>query len=110
MKITKQQLRKIVKEEIIKEEIIKEALPPHLQKHFRKDGSSVHGPEIKDVTPAGYGPDDAEMDSQVSADDFIQISRRLSKLYRRLDDMDQQDEVMEIRKQLIALRKRVTGE
>ena len=105
MKITKQQLRKIVKEEIIKE-----ALPPHLQKHFRKDGSSVHGPEIKDVTPAGYGPDDAEMDSQVSADDFIQISRRLSKLYRRLDDMDQQDEVMEIRKQLIALRKRVTGE
>ena len=105
MKITKQQLRKIVKEEIIKE-----ALPPHLQKHFRKDGSSVHGPEIKDVTPAGYGPVDAEMDNQVSADDFIQISRRLNKLYRRLDDMDQQDEVMEIRKQLIALRKRVTGE
>ena len=51
-----------------------------------------------------------EIDAQVSADDFIQISRRLSKLYRRLDDMDQQDEVMEIRKQLIALRKRVTGE
>ena len=105
MKITKQQLRKIVKEEIIKE-----ALPPHLQKHFRKDGSSVHGPEIKDVTPAGYGPDDAEMDNQVTADDFLQISRRLNKLYRRLDDMDQQDEVMEIRKQLIALRKKVTGE
>jgi hypothetical protein len=105
MKITKQQLRKIVKEEIIKE-----ALPAHLQKHFRKDGSSVHGPEIKDVTPAGYGPDDAEMDSQVTADDFIQISRRLSKLYRRLEDMDERDEVIEIRKQLIALRKRVTGE
>ena len=51
-----------------------------------------------------------EIDAQVSADDFIQISRRLSKLYRRLDDMDQQDEVMEIRKQLIALRKKVTGE
>ena len=51
-----------------------------------------------------------EIDAQVSADDFIQISRRLSKLYRRLDDMDQQDEVMEIRKQLVALRKRVTGE
>ena len=51
-----------------------------------------------------------EIDAQVSADDFNQISRRLSKLYRRLDDMDQQDEVMEIRKQLIALRKRVTGE
>ena len=51
-----------------------------------------------------------EMDNQVTADDFIQISRRLSKLYRRLDDMDQQDEVMDIRKQLVALRKRVTGE
>lgn len=100
MKITKQQLR----------QVIKEVLPAHLQKHFRKDGSSVYGPDIKDVTPAGYGPDDAEIDSQVTADDFIQISRRLSKLYRRLDDMDQQDEVMEIRKQLIALRKKVTGE
>ena len=105
MKITKSQLRKI-----IKEELLKEALPPHLQKHFRKDGSSVHGPEIKDVTPAGYGPDDAEMDNQVTADDFIQVSRRLSKLYRRLDDLDQQDEVMDIRKQFVALRKRVTGE
>ena len=51
-----------------------------------------------------------EMDNQVTADDFIQISRRLSKLYRRLDDVDQQDEVMDIRKQLVALRKRVTGE
>ena len=100
MKITKQQLR----------QVIKEALPAHLQKHFRKDGSSVHGPEIKDVTPAGYGPEDAEMDNQVTADDFIQISRRLSKLYRRLEDMDERDEVLEIRKQLIALRKRVTGE
>ena len=51
-----------------------------------------------------------EMDAQVSADDFIQISRRLSKLYRRLEDMDERDEVIEIRKQLIALRKKVTGE
>ena len=79
MKLTKSYLRKM-----IKEEILKEALPPHLQKHFRKDGSSVHGPEIKDVTPAGYGPDDTEMDSQVTADDFLQISRRLSKLYLSL--------------------------
>ena len=31
MKITKQQLR----------QVIKEALPAHLQKHFRKDGSSI---------------------------------------------------------------------
>ena len=53
---------------MIKEEILKEVLPPHLQKHFRKDGSSVHGPEIKDVTPAGYGPDDGA--AQVSASDI----------------------------------------
>ena len=53
MKITKSYLRKM-----IKEEILKEALPPHLQKHFRKDGSSVYDPVIKDVTPAGYGPED----------------------------------------------------
>jgi len=58
MKITKPQLRKI----------IKEALPPHLQKHFRKDGSSVYEPQIKDVTPAGYGPDDGA--SQISASDI----------------------------------------
>ena len=63
MKITKTQLRKI-----IKEEILKEVLPPHLQKHFRKDGSSVYEPQIKDVTPAGYGPDDGT--SQVSASDI----------------------------------------
>jgi hypothetical protein len=63
MKITKSQLRKI-----IKEELLKEALPPHLQKHFRKDGSSVHKPQIKDVTPAGYGPDEGT--SQVSASDI----------------------------------------
>ena len=63
MKITKSYLRKM-----IKEEILKEALPPHLQKHFRKDGSSVYEPQIKDVTPAGYGPDDGA--SQVSASDI----------------------------------------
>ena len=63
MKITKSHLRKM-----IKEEILKEVLPPHLQKHFRKDGSSVYEPQIKDVTPAGYGPDDGT--SQVSASDI----------------------------------------
>ena len=57
MKITKTQLRKI-----IKEELLKEALPPHLQKHFRKGGSSVYEPQVKDVTPAGYGPEDGEDD------------------------------------------------
>ena len=41
-----------------------------------------------------------EIDAQVTADDFIQISRRLNKLYRRLDDMDQQDEVMEIHRRI----------
>ena len=38
--------------------MLNEALPPHLQKHFRKDGSSIHQPEWEDVTPAGYGPDE----------------------------------------------------
>jgi hypothetical protein len=51
MRITKRQLRRIIKESL------NEALPPHLQKHFRDDGSSVRDPEWKDVTPAGYGPD-----------------------------------------------------
>ena len=88
---------------------LEEALPPHLQKHFRKDGSSVHGPEIKDVTPAGYGPDDAEMDNQVTADDFNQISTGLRNLQRGVA-REQRDEVMAVRKQLIALRKRVLGE
>ena len=63
MKLTKSYLRKL-----IKEEILREALPPHLQKHFRKDGSSVYEPQIKDVTPAGYGPDDGTF--QVSASDI----------------------------------------
>ena len=57
MKITKRQLRKI-----IREAVINETLPPHLKKHFNKDGSAkVHNPmgyTIKDVTPPGYGPDD----------------------------------------------------
>ena len=51
MKITRRQIRNIIKESL------NEALPPHLQKHFRDDGSSVHAPEVKDVTPDGYGPD-----------------------------------------------------
>jgi len=53
MKITKRQLRRV-----IRETMLNEALPPHLQKHFRKDGSSVHQSQIKDVTPIGYGPND----------------------------------------------------
>ena len=110
MKITKTQLQQIIKEEVMnKMGGLKEALPPHLQKHFRKDGSSVHGPEIKDVTPAGYGPDDAEMDNQVPADDFNQISTGLRNLQRG-GSREQRDEVMAVRKQLIALRKRVLGE
>jgi len=56
MKITKRQLRRIIRESL------NEALPPHLQKHFRSDGSSVRDPEWEDVTPSGYGPD-GEVDS-----------------------------------------------
>ena len=58
-KITKRQLRRIIKEE--KARLLSEALPPHLQKHFRADGSSVKDPEWEDVTPAGYGPDDEDV-------------------------------------------------
>jgi len=54
MKITKRQLRRIIQESL------NEALPPHLQKHFRADGSSIHEPGWKDVTPAGYGPDNED--------------------------------------------------
>ena len=45
-------------------------LPPHLRKHFRKDGSSVYAPKWKDVTPAGYGPDDwiQGVDREMEAD------------------------------------------
>lgn len=57
MKITKRQLRRIIQESL------NEALPPHLQKHFRADGSSVREPEWKDATPAGYGPEPDHMDS-----------------------------------------------
>ena len=75
MKITKTQLRKI-----IKEELLKEALPPHLQKHFRKDGSSVYAPQIKDVTPAGYGPDDDY------AGDGVEMEKLQTMLYKLEDD------------------------
>lgn len=75
MKITKTQLRKI-----IKEELLKEALPPHLQKHFRKDGSSVYAPQIKDVTPAGYGPDDDY------AGDRVEMEKLQTMLYKLEDD------------------------
>lgn len=50
MKITKRQLRRIIRESL------NEVLPSHLQKHFRSDGSSVKDPEWEDVTPSGYGP------------------------------------------------------
>ena len=52
MKITKRQLRRIIRESL------NEALPQHLQKHFRDDGSSVRDPEWEDVTPSGYGPEE----------------------------------------------------
>jgi|LWDU01.1.fsa_nt_gi hypothetical protein len=50
MKITRRQLKRIIRESL------NETLPPHLQKHFRADGSSVKDPEWEDVTPTGYGP------------------------------------------------------
>ena len=75
MKITKQQLRKI-----IKEELLKEALPPHLQKHFRKDGSSVYEPQITDVTPAGYGPDDDYAGGDPAKQEYDALTTMISRL------------------------------
>ena len=68
IKITRQQLRRI-----IKEAVLSEALPPHLQKHFRKDGSSVNEPELQDVTPAGYGPGDMELSMEVTPESKIAL-------------------------------------
>ena len=105
MKITKTQLRKI-----IKEELLKEALPPHLQKHFRKDGSSVYGPKIKDVTPAGYGPDDG------NDGDRVEMKKLQTMLYRIEDDFlpflmnSEEKEIGEAANQLYKLLKaRVEG-
>lgn len=76
MKITKRQLRKI-----IREAVINEALPPHLKKHFNKDGSAkVHNPmgyEVKDVTPAGYGPDEVDSYDLGREDSFAGIRPQL---------------------------------
>jgi hypothetical protein len=100
MKITKQQLR----------QIIKEALPPHLQKHFRKDGSSVYGPKIKDVTPAGYGPDNG------NDGDRVEMKKLQTMLYRIEDDFlpflmnSEEKEIGEAANQLYKLLKaRVEG-
>ena len=66
MKISKRKLRLI-----IREAVINEALPPHLKKHFNKDGSAkVHNPmgyEIKDVTPPGYGPEEIDSYGNIEA-------------------------------------------
>ena len=100
MKITKTQLRKI----------IKEALPPHMQKNFRKDGSSVYGPKIKDVTPAGYGPDDG------NDGDRVEMKKLQTMLYRIEDDFlpflmnSEEKEIGEAANQLYKLHKaRVEG-
>ena len=76
MRITKRQLKRIIKEE--KAKLLSEALPPHLQKHFRKDGSSVHKSQIKDVTPAGYGPD--EGGSLLDLDDYEILENCVNKI------------------------------
>ncbi len=54
MKITKSQLKQIIKEEI------NEALPPHLQSKVDAYEKKKRQYSITDVTPPGYGPDDEE--------------------------------------------------
>ncbi len=80
MKITKNQLRRIIREE--KQRLLNEALPAHLQKHFRKDGSSAHKPQIKDVTPAGYGPDDGG--SLLDLDDYNMLEKTVNGAMEKL--------------------------
>ena len=79
MKITKRQLRRI-----IREAVIKEALPAHLAKFFddkgnlnpdaaervRKAREKNPNPraKIKDVTPAGYGPGESYVGPMVPQD------------------------------------------
>ena len=80
MKITKRQLRRIIREE--KQRFLNEALPAHLQKHFRKDGSSIHQPQIKDVTPAGYGPD--EGGALLDLDDYNMLENAVEEAIENL--------------------------
>ena len=54
MKITKSQLKQIIKEEL------NEALPPHLQSKVDAYEKKKQKYSITDVTPPGYGPDDEE--------------------------------------------------
>lgn len=66
-------------------------LPPHLAKHFDKDGNKVDGEWVdgkwkpkhkaaKDVTPKGYGPDESVEEKNVS------IGRANTDYERQMDD------------------------
>ena len=69
-----------------------EALPDHLKKHFRDDGSSVHSPQVKDVTPPGYGPDnrgDRNVDiigSLVNQHGFMNVREPLEQMGFTVDE------------------------
>ena len=54
MKLTKSQLKQIIKEEL------SETLPPHLQSKVDAYEKKKQKYSITDVTPPGYGPDDEE--------------------------------------------------
>jgi len=56
MKITKSQLKQIIKEEL------DEALPPHLQSKVDAYEKKKQKYSITDVTPPGYGPDEEDED------------------------------------------------
>ena len=56
MKITKSQLKQIIKEEL------NEALPPHLQSKVDAYEKKKQKYSITDVTPPGYGPDEEDED------------------------------------------------
>tara|TARA_R110002060_G_scaffold60956_1_gene70544 strand:- start:4983 stop:5270 length:288 start_codon:yes stop_codon:yes gene_type:complete len=57
MKITKQKLKQIIKEEFAK---LSEVLPPHLQSKVDAYEKKKQKFSITDVTPPGYGPEEPE--------------------------------------------------
>jgi hypothetical protein len=82
--VTESFIRRRIKRII--QESLNEALPPHLQKHFRADGSSVRDPEWEDVTPPGYGPDDEDPDKR--GDLMVDLKQKFGLDSRTTEEFD----------------------
>ena len=66
---------------------LSESLPPHLQKHFRKDGSSVHTPQVKDVTPPGYGPETLSLEDAKTLAKRYRLNMDAQSLWEKYQDL-----------------------